>query len=155
MPTAEGTSREVLVALYVRDALGIVDPSGLPRLLGTGLPSAEPASPGVTWAWMRWWVSIVEPGAYAVNELSPAPPDELQSTWDAVLRHHLDSARNYAAVAHDAAPRFAPVDTDLRIEVLPLAEWGIWWIGDGVVAVDEGFRADDAAFSEALARMKY
>jgi hypothetical protein len=149
MPNAERTSREVLVALYVRDALGIVDPSGLPRLLGTGLPEVDPPDPGVTWAWMRWWVSIVEPGS-----TFPAPPDELQSAWHELMRHHLDSARTYAAVAHDAAPAFEPVDTDLRIEVLPLAEWGVWWIGENTVAVDEGLRGDAAAFSAALMRMR-
>ena len=149
MATVEGTSREVLVALYVRDALGVVDPSGLPRLLGTGLPEVAPADPATTWGWMRWWVSIVEPGASF-----PAPSDELQTAWQERMRHHLDSARNYAAVAHEARREFAPVDSDLRIEVLPLAEWGVWWIGENVVAVDEGLRADGPAFSAALERMR-
>ena len=56
----EDASRTVLVALYLRDALGARDPSGLPRLLGTGLPEASPADDRATYWWMRWWISVVE-----------------------------------------------------------------------------------------------
>lgn len=174
----ESASREVLVALYVRDALGIVDPSGLPRLLGTGLvaPAGPPDAgagpdPALGWAWTRWWSSIVDPGSQM-----PEPPDEVLDRWKAAMRHHLDSARNYAAIAHDdhgirsaermlagggdltlthlVAEREAETsrtaDFDLRIEVLPLAEQGIWWIADSAIAVDEGLRFDELLYARAL-----
>ena len=167
----EGASREVLVALYVRDALGIVDPSGLPRLLGTGLPDAvELSNPMLGWAWARWWASIVEPA----SEM-PEPPEELLDAWRSAIGRHLDSARTYAAIAHDdhgirsaeaalaggdlaltelVAEREAETGRvasfDLRIEVLPLAEWGMWWIGEAAIAVDEGLRHDTAAYREAM-----
>jgi hypothetical protein len=168
----EDASREVLVALYVRDALGIIDPSGLPRLLGTGLPEAPLFSdPMLGWAWARWWAGIVEPASQM-----PEPPDEVLDAWRSAIRRHLDSARNYAAVAHDdhgirEAERMMAGDGDLtltelvaareaetgrvasfdlRIEVLPLAEWGIWWIGETVIAVDEGLRHDVPAYRLAL-----
>jgi hypothetical protein len=168
----EGASREVLVALYVRDALGIVDPSGLPRLLGTGLTDVpELANPMLGWAWARWWASIVEPASQM-----PEPPDETLDAWRSAIGRHLDSARTYAAIAHDdhgirsaevmmagggdltltelVAEREADAGRtasfDLRIEVLPLAEWGIWWIGESAIAVDEGLRHDVPAYRQAL-----
>jgi hypothetical protein len=168
----EGASREVLVALYVRDALGILDPSGLPRLLGTGLHEGDAApDPTVGWAWTRWWASIVEPGSTV-----PDPPDELLDPWRVAMRRHLDSARTYAAIAHDdhgirtaermmagngdltltelVAAREAETgraaDFDLRIEVLPLESRGIWWIGETAVAVAEQLREDVPAYRQAL-----
>ena len=52
----EDASREILVGLYVRDALGVADPSGVPRLLGTGLPDPGPADERTNWWWQRWWL---------------------------------------------------------------------------------------------------
>ena len=169
---SEGASREVLVALYVRDALGIVDPSGLPRLLGTGLPDVAPLSdPRLGWAWTRWWAGIVEPASQM-----PEPPEDVLDAWRSAIGRHLDSARTYAAIAHDdhgirsaelmiagggdltltelvteaEADAGRTAAFDLRIEVLPLAEWGIWWIGEAAIAVDEGLRSDVPAYRDAL-----
>ncbi|HWM35049.1 MAG TPA: hypothetical protein VNR36_12520 [Pseudolysinimonas sp.] len=168
----EGASREVLVALYVRDALGIVDPSGLPRLLGTGLTPPRAAPDAVVgWAWTRWWASIVEPGIEM-----PGPPEEALDLWRSALRRHLDSARTYAAIAHDdhgirsaersmaglddltltelvaerEAERGSAADFDLRIEVLPLTARGIWWIAESAIAVDEELREDLGSYRAAL-----
>lgn len=169
----EDASREVLVALYVRDALGIPDPSGLPRLLGTGLPPASaPTDEVFGWAWMQWWVAIVEPSARI-----PSPPEEALDGWRSAMRRHLDDARTFASVAHDdhgirlaermmagsgdialtelVAEREAELGRrsapfDLRIEVLPLTAAGIWWIGETAIAVDERLREDVESYRVAL-----
>ena len=39
----------------------------------------------------------------------------------------------------------------LRIEVLPLAASGIWWIGDDAIAVDETTRDEPILYRDALA----
>ena len=169
----EDASRDVLVALYLRDALGIIDPSGLPRLLGTGLPAVPPPEDDlVTWAWTRWWVSVIEP-----DSNMPALPDAAADRWQPALRRHLDDARTFASVAHDdysirmmerlmadggdliltelVAEREAElgrqaVAFELRIEILPLTAAGIWWIADSAVAVDERLREDLTSYREAL-----
>ncbi|TPW77604.1 hypothetical protein [Schumannella soli] len=173
----EDASRDVLVALYLRDALGVIDPSGLPRLLGTGLPaSTAPADEMTGWAWIRWWVSVVEPEAGI-----PALPEHATPAWEAAVHKHLDDARTWADVAHQeygirlAERAFSGetgdtdagvlselvaereqaagthADFDLRIEVLPLTTAGIWWIGDNAIAVDELLREKPDDYRQALA----
>jgi hypothetical protein len=170
----EDASRDVLVALYLRDALGIVDPSGLPRMLGTGLPEpdeASVASPGLTFSWLRWWIPLIEPDAGAHWQL----PDD-DGVFAGLVRRHLDSARAWATVAHEqyngsAIARMQRPDDDvipgligereaalgrasrpfrLRIEVLPLAASGAWVIGDDVVAVDDTTRNEPILFRDAI-----
>lgn len=166
----EDASREVLVALYLRDALGVVDPSGLPRMLGTGLPDAvEPADPRLAFGWMRWWIPLIEPDARGWGLPGGDDPFSL------AVRRHLDSARAWAAVAHEqhngsaikrmqrpdgviqdliaereAALGRASRPGRLRIEVLPLAASGIWWIGDDTIAVDETTRDEPLLYRDAL-----
>jgi hypothetical protein len=169
----EDASRDVLVALYLRDALGITDPSGLPRLLGTGLPTTQPPMDDmVGWAWTRWWVGVIEDDARM-----PALPDDMAERWEPAIRRHLDDARTFAGVAHDdysirmmerlmgdggdlvlgelVAERErelgrASTAFELRIEVLPLTAAGIWWIAESAIAVDERLREDLALYREAL-----
>lgn len=160
----EDASREILVGLYVRDALGVADPSGLPRLLGTGLPDTGPADERTNWWWQRWWIAILDPdeGRYA------GLPADFAEVGDRALKRHLDDARTWADVAHDAHE--APHDLvltevvreweerngrparpfRLRIEVLPLTTAGIWWIGEHAIAVDELLRADLSSYALAL-----
>ncbi len=170
---SEDASRDILVALYVRDALGIVDPSGLPRMLGTGLLEAEPAGPALTFGWLRWWIPLIEPDATGWG----LPDDDPTATaFSSAVRRHLDSARAWAAVAHEqhngsALARLVRGDDvvlaelvreqeaalgrssrpfRLRIEVLPLAASGIWWIGDDAIAVDETTRDEPILYRDAL-----
>ncbi len=170
--TREDSSREVLVALYLRDALGIVDPSGLPRLLGTGLGDVPEADPRLSFGWLRWWIPLIEPDARGW-EL----PDG-DDAFSAAVRRHLDDARAWATVAHEqyngaaigrmqrpsgdlvlpelVAERAAtlgrpPHPFRLRIEVLPLSESGAWWIGDGAIAVDDTTRDEPILYRDALA----
>jgi hypothetical protein len=170
----EDASREVLVALYLRDALGVVDPSGLPRMLGTGLPEIESPDPGVVFGWMRWWIPLIEPDARGWG--LPDGADAGSDAFAAAVRRHLDSARAWAEVAHEQHNRSAiarmerleyPLLTELvreqeaalgresrpfrlRIEVLPLAASGIWWIGDDAIAVDETTRNEPILYRDAL-----
>lgn len=167
----EGASREILVGLYVRDALGVADPSGLPRLLGTGLSDPGPADERTHWWWQRWWIAILDPdeGRHA------GLPTEFAEIGDRALAKHLDDARTWAEVAHDAhveagGERMRTGDLTfnhvvreweestgrtarpfrLRVEVLPLTTAGIWWIGENAIAVDELLRADTASYALAL-----
>lgn len=161
----EDASREILVGLYVRDALGVVDPSGLPRLLGTGLPHPGPADERTNWWWQRWWIAILDPdeGRHA------GLPSEFSDVGDRALARHLDDARTWADVAHaayaDAARRDITLTAvvrereqtlgrthpfRLRIEVLPLTTAGIWWIGENSIAVDELLRDDLSSYALAL-----
>jgi hypothetical protein len=166
----EGASREVLVGLYVRDALGVADPSGLPRLLGTGLPDPGPADERTNWWWQRWWIAVLDPDRGRFAEL----PADFGEIGDRALARHLDDARTWAEVASDAhgeaASRRLPDDLTLnhvvrererqlgrparpfrlRIEVLPLTTAGIWWIDEDAIAVDELLRADSASYALAL-----
>lgn len=174
----EGTSREVLVAVYLRDALGVVDVSGLPRLRGTALPAVEPPGEEITWWWMRWWISIVDPGArdwgaplQALDDdaLVVLPADGAEA-YQRAVRRHLDDARAFAEVAQLQAEQDRPRDTTfadlvaerehalgrparpfrVRLEVLPLTAAGIWWVGETMVAVDAELRADLSSYRLAL-----
>ena len=172
---SEDASREVLVALYLRDALGIVDPSGLPRMLGTGLPEVEPAEPAMAFGWLRWWIPLIEPDARGWG--LPDDGDPGSDAFAAAVRRHLDSARAWATVAHEqqngsfiarmqrgddsgvaelvrdqeAALGRASRPFRLRVEVLPLAASGIWWIGDDAIAVDETTRNEPILYRDAMA----
>ncbi len=163
----EDASHPVLVALYLRDALGVADVSGLPRLLGTGLPVVEPPDMRISWAWMRWWMALVEDE----GPRFPLLGDDDDATARAIGRH-LDSARTWASVAHRAYNERGPERQDLtlthmvhdreqelgrrarpfrlRIEVLPLAESGLWWIGENAIAVDESLRDEPVLYGDAL-----
>ena len=92
---SEDASRDILVALYLRDALGIVDASGLPRLLGTGLPETPPPDDRLSYGWLRWWIPLVEPDAGPLWQF----PDG-DDPFARAVRPHLDSARAWADVAH-------------------------------------------------------
>jgi len=172
----EDASRDVLVALYLRDALGVMDPSGLPRMLGTGLPvEPEPADPRVAFGWLRWWIPLIEPDARGWGLPDSDDPFSAEPFTTAV-RTHLDDARAWAAVAHEqyngsAIARMQKPDTvlhelvaereaalgrasrawRLRIEVLPLAASGVWWIGDDAIAVDETTRDEPILYRDAIA----
>ncbi len=175
----------MLVALYLRDALGARDPSGLPPLLGTGLREVPPADDRTTHWWMRWWISVVEPEARGwgvpLQEVDDSGlvvlPVEGAEDYIAAIRHHLDDARTWADVAHQAHGETAMARMlsggdfalpqlvreheaelgrasrpfRLRIEVLPLAASGVWWIGDDAIAVDETTRNEPILYRDALA----
>ncbi|MET0303442.1 MAG: hypothetical protein ABW040_05295 [Microbacteriaceae bacterium] len=170
----EDSSHEILTSLYLRDALGVSDPSSLPRLLGTGLPPAPSASDAVTAAWRHEWVT-------ALDEADRPEAEPVSADAVAEYRHAADpfltDAQTWAEVVHAdynlGAVRRSQRDDEpfvlgtlvaeheerlgrrahpfrLRIEVLPLTASGIWWIGRSSIAVDELLIDDDAAYRQAL-----
>ncbi|MES1169966.1 MAG: hypothetical protein ABUL47_04690, partial [Leifsonia sp.] len=141
--------------------------------------AAEPATPALALGWMRWWIPLIEPDApdwtppFGEDPFGgPASPAD---PFTRAVRTHLDSARSWAAVAHEqyngsAIMRMQKPDTvvhelvaeyeaalgrpsrawRLRIEVLPLAASGVWWIADDVIAVDETTRNEPILYRDAL-----
>lgn len=176
----EDASREVLVALYLRDALGVVDPSGVPALRGTALPPVPAPPDPISWWWMRWWVSVVDRRGWGLpldlvdDDGVVALPMHGAEQFTALVKHHLDDARTYAQVMRDvievglieraggrhvvseevaalvASLGRPPRSSALRIEILPVVERGVWWIGDEVIAVSDELHADPDAFRVAI-----
>lgn len=93
----------------------------------------------------------------------------------AAIVPHADAARSWATWAHDlyrAASKTRRGDSyrayagtiaeherevgrrahsfELNVEVLPLRQAGVWWIGSMTVAVTDSLRADAAAFDDAI-----
>jgi hypothetical protein len=102
-------------------------------------------------------------------------PAEFAEVGDRALKRHLDDARTWADVAHEAHAEAALARMKvgdltlnhvvrgreaalgrparpfrLRIEVLPLTTAGIWWIGEHAIAVDELLRGDLSSYGLAL-----
>jgi hypothetical protein len=63
-----------------------------------------------------------------------------------------DSYRAYAGTIaeHEREVGRRAHSFELNVEVLPLAETGIWWIGAKTVAVTDSLRGDAAAFDDAI-----
>lgn len=172
----EDCSPSVLVALYLRQALGVRHPDELPQL--RGVERGPEASEGIERLWRRYWDMTVEPEAH----LSPVPLELVEGfgthvalpAYAEVLR---DAAAPHAAqalaYAHDAAVRYDRMRRSYRgyagavvefergagrrahafridVQVLPLAQRGIWWIGSLTVAVSDSLRGDVAAFDAAM-----
>ncbi|MFC6356035.1 zinc-binding alcohol dehydrogenase [Luethyella okanaganae] len=61
----EDASRQILLALYLRDALAIETPLGLPRLrdvrAGEGLVLTPEEQEELDAQWERWWLTAIEP----------------------------------------------------------------------------------------------
>ena len=135
-----------------------------------------PLDPGypddrLSYGWLRWWIPLVEPDAGPLWQF----PDG-EDPFARAVRPHLDSARAWADVAHQQhngsviARMQRPDDVAiqelvsereaelgrvshpfrLRIEILPLATSGIWWIGDDAIAVDETTRNEPILYRDAL-----
>lgn len=63
-----------------------------------------------------------------------------------------DSYRAYAGTIaeHEREVGRRAHSFELNVEVLPLAEVGVWWIGRKTVAVTDSLRSDAAAFDDAI-----
>ncbi|KQZ11973.1 zinc-binding alcohol dehydrogenase [Microbacterium sp. MEC084] len=172
----EDCSPSVLVALYLRQALGVRHPDELPHL--RGVERVGEADDAVERLWRRYWDMTVEPEANP----SPVPLELLDGFGTHVaLPAYADALRDAAAphgaealaYAQDAAVRYDRMrrsyrgyagavveferragrrahDFRLDVQVLPLSQRGIWWIGSLTVAVSDSLRGDVAAFDSAM-----
>lgn len=183
----ENASRPVLLALYLREVLGIASPVELPRLRDVG-PVGERLEIDqhdlLEQQWRTWWAMTVEPETHPsavplelvdAYETEVALPTSGAEVLAAAILPHAEASRAWADWAHDgyrtasAARRgdsyraYAGTiaeherevgrrahSFELNVEVVPLAESGVWWIGDMTVAVTDSLRSDASAFDDAM-----
>ena len=184
----EDAASPVLVALYLRQVLGIRSPEELPSL--RRVPPAPPtersdaAQSELERQWRAYWAMTVEPqahpspvplnliegfdslvtlpveGAEALREaVAPFADDATDFAQHAQTRYARETAarpgvsyRAYASAiaAHERIVGRRAHSFELNVQVLPLAQRGVWWIGSLTVAVTDGLRGDVAAFDSAI-----
>jgi hypothetical protein len=183
----EDASQPVLLALYLRQVLGIRSPDELPHLRGIPPRSADRAEDDqalLERQWREYWAMTVEPQAHP----SPVPldlvdgfetllalPIEGSDVLRAAIAPHAAEAVAFSQSAHsryakDAAAKpgvsyraYASAiavherqvgrrahSFELNVQVLPLAQRGVWWIGSLTIAVTDGLRGDVVAFDAAI-----
>lgn len=177
----EDASTAVLVALYLRQVLGIRSPEELPHL--RSIPPRHEladAPPAVEKQWRDYWELTVEPTAHP----SPIPldlvdgfdmlvalPVEGYDELRAAIAPHARDAVDYAVSMHSRytktpaasyrayAGAIAEYEREvgrrahafeLNVQVLPLAQRGVWWIGALTIAVTDGLRQDIVMFDAAI-----
>ena len=183
----EDAGQPVLLALYLRQVLGIRSPDELPHL--RGIPPRthdrdEDAHALLERQWREYWAMTVEPQAHP----SPVPldlvddygtllalPAEGADELRAAVTPHASEALAFTQSAHARYRRDASPGTgtayrayasaiaeherqvgrrahsfELNVQVLPLAQRGVWWIGSLTIAVTDGLRGDVVAFDAAI-----
>lgn len=184
----EDAAVPVLVALYLRQVIGVRAPDELPALRGV-LGSPQPPRPGQEQSrlereWREYWAMTVEPLAHlspvplelvdGFDDLVALPTGRAEALRTAIMPHAanaLDFARrtnerytgdrsarpgvSYRAYASAIAEHERRVGRrahsfELNVQVLPLAQRGVWWIGSLTVAVTDGLRSDVVAFDTAI-----
>lgn len=183
----EDASQPVLLALYLRQVLGIRSPEELPHL--RGIPPRvngrdEDAQALLERQWREYWAMTVEPQAH------PSPvPLELVDGFDTLLalpsegadqlraavlpygpeatafaqsanaRYRRDASSGAGTAYRAYASAIAEYERqvgrrahsfELNVQVLPLTQRGVWWIGSLTIAVTDGLRGDVAAFDAAI-----
>ncbi len=183
----EDASTPVLVALYLRQILGLRSPDELPTLRGVvGASSVRDDADQALLErqWREYWAMTVEPQAHPAAvpldlvegyESLVALPTAGAEELGRAIRPHGTAALAYARAAHERYRADAPTGSgtayrayasaiavherqvgrrahsfELNVQVLPLAQRGVWWIGSLTVAVTDGLRADVAAFDSAI-----
>ncbi|MFT4258420.1 zinc-binding alcohol dehydrogenase [Microbacterium sp.] len=177
----------VLVALALRQALGIRVPADLPSLrdLPVRAPDAAETTAALESQWRDYWDMTVEPRAHrsgvplelvdGFDTLVALPASGAEALAEAIAPHAA-SALQYARAAHDRYVSSVGATTggdayrayasaiaefereigrrahsfELNVQVLPLSQRGIWWIGALTVAVTDGLRRDIVAFDTAI-----
>jgi hypothetical protein len=183
----EDASQPVLLALYLRQALGIRSPDELPHLRGapprTGPDRPDDAQALLERQWREYWAMTVEPQAHPSpvplelvdgfdtlialpataaelrRAIEPHSGAALAYARDAADRYRADAAAkpgvSYRAYASAIAEHERQVGRrahsfELNVQVLPLSQRGVWWIGSLTVAVTDGLRGDVVAFDAAI-----
>ncbi|MFG6402313.1 MULTISPECIES: zinc-binding alcohol dehydrogenase [unclassified Microbacterium] len=184
----EDAGLPVLLALALRQAIGVRSPDDLPHLRGgaaeTGPARGEEAQARLERQWREYWAMTVEPQAHP----SPVPlelvdgfdtvialPAEGMDDLRAAIEPHAGSALHFARGAHERYSRDASArpgvsyrayasaiaeherrvgrrahSFELNVQVLPLTQRGVWWIGSLTIAVTDGLRGDVVAFDTAI-----
>ena len=183
----EDASQSVLVALAVRQLLGIRSPDELPPL--RQLPAAsvsrnDESQAALERQWREFWALTVEPLAHpspvpldlvdGFGLLAALPTEGFDELREAMLAH-AGTAVSYAQTAHARYRADATAGArvsyrayagaiaeherrvgrrahsfELNVQVLPLAQRGVWWIGSLTIAVTDGLRGDVVAFDAAI-----
>jgi hypothetical protein len=181
----EDAGQSVLLALYLRQVLGIRHPDELPHL--RGIPPrannrAEDAQETLERQWRVLWEMTVEPEAHVstvplelvdgFDTLLALPSTGASELQEAVApfgseavafsqsahsryRREMNSGVSYRAYASAIAEYERQVGRrahsfELNVQVLPLSQRGVWWIGSLTIAVTDGLRGDIAAFDAAI-----
>jgi len=183
----EDAGQPVLLALYLRQVLGIRSPDELPHL--RGIPSRvndrnEEAQALLERQWREFWAMTVEPTAHpspvplelvdGFETLVALPSEGSDVLRDAIIPHAAEalafsqsaheryrkdaaakpgvSYRAYAsAIAeHERQVGRRAHSFELNVQVLPLTQRGVWWIGSLTIAVTDGLRGDVVAFDAAI-----
>lgn len=183
----EDAGQSVLLALYLRQVLGIRSPDELPPLRGVAA-AADHRPDGVQARierqWREYWAMTVEPQAHpspvpldlahgfgdlvalpvdGFDELrwaiAPHAPAAIAFSQSANTRYTTEAAAHpgvsYRAYASAIAQHERQVGRrahsfELNVQVLPLAQRGVWWIGSLTIAVTDGLRGDVVAFDAAI-----
>lgn len=183
----EDARASVLLALCLRQLIGVRTPAELPHL--RGIPArhndrGEHAQSLLETQWEQYWAMTVEPRAHT----SPVPLalvdgfetlvalpqegfDELRTAIAPFATQALSLSQTMRAqylaraTAHSESPYRAYAAAiaeherqvgrrahsfELNVEVLPLTQRGLWWIGALTVAVTDGLRQDVVAFDAAI-----
>ncbi|MET0296653.1 MAG: zinc-binding alcohol dehydrogenase [Microbacterium sp.] len=183
----EDAGQPVLIALYLRQALGIRSPDELPSLRGVPPRTTEideSRRDALEAQWTSYWNMTVEPQAHP----SPVPldlvdgfetlvalPSEGADELRTAISVHAAPALAFSQSAHERYRRDAGAaggsayrayasaiaehertvgrrahSFELNVQVLPLAQRGVWWIGSLTIAVTDGLRGDVVAFDAAI-----
>ncbi|MBB2977092.1 hypothetical protein FHX49_002689 [Microbacterium endophyticum] len=183
----EDASRPVLLALFLRQVMGVRSPAELPPLRGVPSPPVDRGDAeqlDLEREWQQYWNMTVEPQA----NLSPVPLELIAGFDDLLALPETGADRLRAAVAPHGAAALTHVNRafevysktstsrpgtsyrayasaiaeherqvgrrahsfELNVQVLPLSQRGVWWIGALTVAVTDGLRGDVAAFDSAI-----
>lgn len=184
---SEEAGEAVVVALYLRQVLGLRSPEDLPYLRGIPIPADVPDDEGralLERQWREYWAMTVEPQAHpstvpldlvdGFDTFVALPVDGADELKAAIAPHGAD-AREFARSVHARHAREAHASPgtsyrgyasaiagferqvgrrahsfELNVQVLPLAQRGVWWIGSLTIAVTDGLRGDVAAFDAAI-----
>ncbi|HEX5729171.1 zinc-binding alcohol dehydrogenase [Microbacterium sp.] len=183
----EDAGQPVLLALYLRQVLGIRSPDELPHLRGIpprGNDRSEEAQALLERQWREYWAMTVEPTAHP----SPVPlelvdgfetlvalPSEGSDVLRSAIIPHAAEALAFSQSAHERYRKDAAAKPgvsyrayasaiaeherqvgrrahsfELNVQVLPLTQRGVWWIGSLTIAVTDGLRGDVVAFDAAI-----
>ena len=183
----EDASQPVLLALYLRQVLGIRSPDELPQLRGIpprDIVRDDDAQARLERQWREYWAMTVEPQAHPSPvpldlvdgfdtlvalplegcddlraAITPYGAEALAYSQSAKERYRKDAAAkpgvSYRAYASAIAEHERQVGRrahsfELNVQVLPLTQRGVWWIGSLTIAVTDGLRGDVAAFDAAI-----